>query len=65
VSTAGGRLDFSVPKHLFTMPAHGPGYEPAPDGQRFLVNLTLSDPSPISVILNWKPPPVSATSVRR
>jgi hypothetical protein len=60
VSTTGGRLEFSVPRYLFTMPNHGPGYEPSPDGQQFLVNLTISDPSPISVILNWKPPAASA-----
>ena len=34
----------------------GPQYEVAPDGQRFLVNTVAEEvPSPITVILNWRP----------
>jgi hypothetical protein len=31
-------------------------YEPSLDGQRFLVTAMVSEASPITVILNWKPP---------
>jgi len=31
-------------------------YDVAPDGQRFLMNTIIEEaPSPITVILNWKP----------
>jgi Tol biopolymer transport system component len=41
---------------LFTFPEGTDNYEPAPDGQRFLINRSVSPLTPISVILNWKPP---------
>jgi eukaryotic-like serine/threonine-protein kinase len=31
-------------------------YEPSPDGKRFLVISTVSAASPITIVLNWKPP---------
>jgi serine/threonine protein kinase/Tol biopolymer transport system component len=31
-------------------------YEPSRDGQRFLIIRTVSEASPITVVLNWKPP---------
>jgi dipeptidyl aminopeptidase/acylaminoacyl peptidase len=43
------------PSALFTLPPTS-GYEPSPDGQRFLVTSVVSEASPISIILNWKPP---------
>jgi Tol biopolymer transport system component len=30
-------------------------YEPAPDGQRFLIIKTVSDPAPVTILFNWKP----------
>ena len=43
VSTTGGKFEAGTPQRLFTLPTGAKGYEP-------------SSPSPISVILNWKPP---------
>jgi Tol biopolymer transport system component len=33
-------------------------YDVSPDGERFLINVTIREPatSPITVVLNWKPP---------
>jgi hypothetical protein len=31
-------------------------FEPSPDGQRFLITQKVTEASPITVILNWKPP---------
>jgi hypothetical protein len=44
-----------TPSALFTLPPTS-GYEPSPDGQRFLVTSVVSEASPITIILNWKPP---------
>ena len=50
-------LEFGTPRTLFALPERWDGsFEPAPDGQRFLIAKTVGDASPISVILNWKPP---------
>jgi hypothetical protein len=50
-------LDASTPRSLFTLPGSSIfGYEPSEDGQRFLATAAVSDASPITVILNWKPP---------
>ena len=50
-------LDLSVQKPLFTHDAFGKDdytYAVSGDGQRFLVNAAVSDPSqPIVVVLNW------------
>jgi hypothetical protein len=43
------------PRALFTLSTTS-SYEPSPEGQRFLVTAVVSDASPITVILNWKPP---------
>jgi Tol biopolymer transport system component len=48
-------LGAAAPSALFTLPK-AVGYEPSLDGQRFLVNAVVSDASPITIILNWKPP---------
>jgi len=48
-------LGAAAPFALFTLPK-AVGYEPARDGQRVLVNAIVSDASPITIILNWKPP---------
>jgi len=56
VSTTGARLEVAAPRYLFTLPNGRPSYEPSTNGDRFLVNVVVSSPSPISVILNWKPP---------
>ena len=53
----GASLDFGTPRVLFKLPdGSGGNFEPAPGGQRFLVTKAVADASPISVILNWKPP---------
>jgi serine/threonine protein kinase len=55
---SGGRLETGRPSPLFTLRAgitYG-GVEPSPDGQRFLTVVSVTEASPISVILNWKPP---------
>ena len=53
----GASLEFGAPRTLFTFPdGWTGGYEPTPDGQRFLITTATADASPISLILNWKPP---------
>jgi serine/threonine protein kinase/Tol biopolymer transport system component len=57
VTRRGGVLEFGSPKTLFTLPPSWEnGFEPSLDGQRFLITKTVADASPITVILNWKPP---------
>ena len=48
-------LETGPPRALFTL-ATTSSYEPSPDGQRFLVTAIVSAASPITVVLNWKPP---------
>ena len=55
VARSGSTLESSPPRALFTLLTTS-SYEPSPDGQRFLVTSVVSDASPITVILNWKPP---------
>ncbi|MBI4265379.1 MAG: PD40 domain-containing protein [Acidobacteria bacterium] len=53
--SAGGRdVEIGSPQALFVL-GSGAGYEPARDGQRFLVNRLMDDDrsSPISILLNW------------
>ena len=56
-STSDGTIvfDTGTPPPGFSLQAEL-GYEPSPDGQRFLTVVSVSEWSPISVILNWKPP---------
>ena len=54
----GSKPDFGVPTPLFEIRAHirfiKNSYLPAPDGQRFLVNMALdSTTPPICVVRNW------------
>jgi Tol biopolymer transport system component len=55
IAARGARLQIGPPRTLFTLSTTS-RYEPSPDGQRFLVTAVVSEASPISVILNWKPP---------
>ena len=55
VSQSGSGLSTEPPRALFTL-STATRYEPSPDGQRFLVAAVVSEASPITVILNWKPP---------
>ncbi len=55
VAKSGSKLESSPPRALFTLLTTS-SYEPSPEGQRFLVTARVSDASPITVILNWKPP---------
>jgi serine/threonine protein kinase len=47
-------LEAGPPRALFTLSAAA-SYEPSPDGQRFLVTTVVSEASPITLILNWRP----------
>ena len=50
-------VEAAPPRRLFLLPGSVDfGYEAAADGQRFLVNTPVSGASPITLILNWKPP---------
>jgi Tol biopolymer transport system component len=58
VNRAGDRLDLSTPKVLFALPAHyvsGYSYDPAADGQRFLVlaSYRRQPREPLTVVVNW------------
>jgi dipeptidyl aminopeptidase/acylaminoacyl peptidase len=50
----GSRLETGPPRALFPL-STTTTYEPSADGQRFLVTAVVSQASPISIILNWKP----------
>jgi dipeptidyl aminopeptidase/acylaminoacyl peptidase len=54
VTPNGPRVEPGTPVALFRLP-RGAAYEAAPDGQRFLINEITKEPSPITVLLNWKP----------
>jgi dipeptidyl aminopeptidase/acylaminoacyl peptidase len=54
IDTSGSALESSLPETLFSAPA-GAEYVASPDGQRFLVNVITREPSPITVLLNWRP----------
>ena len=47
-------LETGAPRALFTLSTTS-FYEPSPDGQRFLVTAVVSEPSPITIIMNWQP----------
>ena len=42
--------------YLKAGPSPGSGYFASPDGQRFLINKITKEASPITILLNWKPP---------
>ena len=50
----GESLEPGNPVALFQLSV-GATYEPTPDGQRFLINEITKPPSPITILLNWKP----------
>lgn len=54
VAPTGSRVEPGVPAALFSL-SQGATYEASPDGQRFLINEITKDPSPITILLNWKP----------
>jgi hypothetical protein len=45
-------IEFGVPAALFTLP-EGSSYIPAPDGQRFLLNVPAEGAPPIYILSNW------------
>ena len=54
----GPTFDYDAPNFLFDIPADvfnaRNSYIPGPDGQRFLVNMSLdSTPPPIDIVRNW------------
>jgi eukaryotic-like serine/threonine-protein kinase len=55
ITQSGTSVQGGPPRALFTL-ATALDYEVAPDGQRFLTTAVVSEASPITVILNWKPP---------
>jgi serine/threonine protein kinase/Tol biopolymer transport system component len=54
VVQSGSRLETGPPRALFTL-LTTTMYEPSANGQRFLVTAVVSQASPISIVLNWKP----------
>ena len=50
---AGVRL--GLPQKLFDLPPGSVAWQPAKDGQRFLVSVQVADavPAPTTVVLNW------------
>jgi hypothetical protein len=54
VATNGPRAEAGSPDALFSL-TPGATFEVAPDGQRFLINEIVKEPSPITVLLNWRP----------
>jgi len=54
VNTSRGKVELGTADELFSFPP-GSQYEAAPDGQRFLINTLTKEPSPITILLNWKP----------
>jgi hypothetical protein len=55
IAANGSSLSADTPRGLLTL-LETEDYLPSHDGQRFLVNRVVSDPSPITIVLNWKPP---------
>jgi eukaryotic-like serine/threonine-protein kinase len=53
---SGSTAQAGTPEALFGL-SPGGRYEPASDGQQFLVAAVVSEPSPLTVVLNWRPPP--------
>jgi len=51
----GARVEPGAPVALFTMPQPGEPYQASEDGERFLINENTKSPSPITILLNWKP----------
>lgn len=53
----GADVQVEVPRELFTMPtdAEYAEYAVSPDGNRFLVSRLVTPPSPITILLNWRP----------
>ena len=52
----GATIKAGAAKALFELPPLGQSndeYDVSLDGQRFLVNAPVEDPSPITIILNW------------
>jgi Tol biopolymer transport system component/predicted Ser/Thr protein kinase len=51
----GADLKVGTPKPLFDLPGGSRGWDPAPDGQRFLVNAPVveSNSVPLSLVVNW------------
>jgi Tol biopolymer transport system component len=54
VVTNGPRVEPGTPAALFSL-SQGATYEASPDGQQFLINEITKNPSPITILLNWKP----------
>jgi serine/threonine protein kinase len=56
VTQSGKTLEFGPVRTLFRFPLGSWGFEPSLDGQRLVLTKAMTDASPITVILNWKPP---------
>jgi Tol biopolymer transport system component len=54
VTPNGPKVEAGTPVALFPLP-QGAAFEVSPDGQRFLINEITKEPSPITILLNWKP----------
>jgi Tol biopolymer transport system component len=53
VDPSGGFLKTGTPKPLFRVSTRA--YLPSPDGTRFLTNIVIEPPPPITILLNWDP----------
>lgn len=54
ISFNGSKVEPGTAVALFAV-APGSAYAAMPDGQKFLVNEITKPPSPITILLNWKP----------
>jgi hypothetical protein len=54
VALTSSSVDPGTPVPLFPLPSAAI-YQAQPDGQRFLINEITKEPSPITILLNWKP----------
>jgi eukaryotic-like serine/threonine-protein kinase len=50
----GPKVEPGTGEALFSL-SPGAAYTASPDGQQFLINEITKDPSPITILLNWKP----------
>jgi len=64
LSANGQNVDASAPIPLFATHVDGAvqntfpqQYAVSPDGQRFLMNNIIEEPTPITIVLNWKTRP--------
>jgi hypothetical protein len=55
VALTASSVEPGIPVALFAL-SLGAAYHVSPDGQRFLIDEITKEASPITILLNWKPP---------